>query len=602
MNKTKSILIFVLSALLTLSLAIFAACGGGTTSGSDNSGNSGGSDTCEHKVTYVKPDISATCTTDGRGYLTCKDCGKRLSNEVTTIPAKGHNYVAGFCQNCKGEDPAHPNFYANAIDFATLKTVNVSGQNIIANLLLGTLGENGEIISPEMLVKNIAIENGIVGATATDKEYFANIGIKAEGLANLTASLLVNDTLARAAVDKDGTVTNVRLDKSFIEELIKANAGDNQQDFDLSQITSYIDLAFAQLGTNKNKVLYNLSKYFFSAEEKNNEVVFTLDYDAIKRLNTNLASYSGKDFICDILGIEENAFQQISQTILSFISSPDLGLSDKEKQQITSIVNDLATKSVYELFATTDGASADDIKQLVDSVIDSIKESLSVKIVSDKDGKIKSVAVTVANLNVTEIAKALYPEKNIQTALISGTITLTPSTETVSDDYADKIDELKNANDLGDNETKESDYTHETAETDGSENNSTEETAKPITTHIKIVNGNVVSVKTVYQFGEEYFSIECNRPLLVCSMVKQVDVGGDQPLTIKGISVLQFVTTPTGVAGDNGNDSLTASIKGDVTVRKATLGENGFVDGDVLEKIPVPSSALTRLQFISFTL
>ncbi len=602
MKKTKSILIFVLSALLTLSLAIFAACGGGTTSGSDGSG---GSDTCEHKVTYVKPDISATCTTDGRGYLTCKDCGKKLSNEVTTIPAKGHNYVAGFCQNCKGEDPAHPNFYANAIDFTTLKTVNVSGQNIIANLLLGTLDENGEIISPEMLVKNIAIENGIVGATATDKEYFANIGIKAEGLANLTASLLVNDTLARAAVDKDGTVTNVRLDKSFIEELIKANAGDNQtgdnqQNFDPDQITQYIDLALGQLGTNKNKVLYNLSKYFFSAEEKTNEVVFTLDYDAIKRLNANLAAYSGKEFIDDLIG--EKTFQTLSQAILSTISSPDLGLSDEEKQQITSIVNDLATKSVYELFATKDGKSANDIKKSVNDFIDKIKESLSVKIVSDKDGKIKSVAVTVANLNVTTIAKILYPEKNIQTALISGTITLTPSTETVSDDYADKIDELKNATDLGDNESKEADYTHETAETDGSEDDSTEEAAKPITTHYKIVNGNVVSVKTVYQFGEEYFSIECNRPLLVCSMIQQIDVGGDQPLTIKAISVLQFVTIPTGVAGDNGNDLLTASIKGDVTVRKATLGENGFVDGDVLEKIPVPSSALTRLQLISFTL
>lgn len=298
MKKTKSILIFVLSALLSLSLAIFAACGD-TTGGSGNSG--GSSDACKHKVTYVKPDISATCTTEGRGYLTCKDCGKRLSDKATTIPAKGHNYVAGFCRSCKGEDPAHPNFYVNAIDFATLKTANVSGQDIIANILTGIPDENGEIISPEMLVKNIAIENGIVGATATDKEYFANIGIKAEGLASLSASLLINDTLARAAVNKDGVVTNVRLDKNFIEELIRAQAGDNQQNFDRDQIKQYIDLALTQLGTNKNKVLYNLSKYFFSAEEKTNEVIFTLDYNAIKRLNANLAAYSGKEFIDDLM-------------------------------------------------------------------------------------------------------------------------------------------------------------------------------------------------------------------------------------------------------------------------------------------------------------
>ena len=597
MKKTKSILIFVLSALLSLSLAIFAACGGGTTSGSGNSG--GSSDACEHKVTYVKPDISATCTTEGRGYLTCKDCGKRLSDKATTIPAKGHNYVAGFCRNCNGEDPAHPNFYANAIDFTTLKTVNVSGQNIIANLLLGTLDENGEIISPEMLVKNIAIENGIVGATATDKEYFANIGIKAEGLASLSASLLINDTLARAAVNKDGVVTNVRLDRNFIEELIRAQAGNNQQNFDRDQIKQYIDLALTQLGTNKNKVLYNLSKYFFSAEEKTNEVIFTLDYNAIKRLNANLAAYSGKEFIDDLIG--ENTFKTLSQAVLSAINSPDLGLSDADKQQITSIVNDLATKSVYEIFATKDGTSADDIKQSVDSIIDAIKEGLSVEIRSDKDGKIKSVAITVANFNVSNVAKALYPEKNIQTAIISGTITITPSNETVSNGYADKINELKTATDLGNDETKEVDYTHETDGTDGSENDSTEETAKPITTHVKIVNGNVASVKTVYRYGEEYFSIECNRPLLVCSMIQQIDVGGDQPLTIKGISVMQFAVTPTTVTDNNGNDLWTTSITGEITVRKATSVDGVFVDGDTLDKIPV-SSDITNLQIVSFTL
>ena len=376
MKKTKSILIFVLSALLSLSLAIFAACGD-TTGGSGNSG--GSSDACKHKVTYVKPDISATCTTEGRGYLTCKDCGKRLSDKATTIPAKGHNYVAGFCQSCKGEDPAHPNFYVNAIDFTTLKTANVSGQDIIANILTGIPDENGNVLSPKKIDAKIAIENAIIGATSTDKEYFANIGIKAEGLASLSASLLINDTLARAAVNKDGVVTNVRLDRNFIEELIRAQAGDNQQNFDPDQIKQYIDLALTQLGTNKNKVLYNLSKYFFSAEEKTNEVIFTLDYNAIKRLNANLAAYSGKEFIDDLIG--ENTFKTLSQAVLSAINSPDLGLSDADKQQITSIVNDLATKSVYEIFATKDGMSADDIKQSVDSIIDAIKEGLSVKII-----------------------------------------------------------------------------------------------------------------------------------------------------------------------------------------------------------------------------
>ena len=596
MKKTKSILIFVLSALLSLSLAIFAACGD-TTGGSGNSG--GSSDACEHKVTYVKPDISATCTTEGRGYLTCEDCGKRLSDKATTIPAKGHNYVAGFCQSCKGEDPAHPNFYANAIDFATLKTVNVSGQDIIANILTGIPDENGTVLSTKKIDAKIAIENGIIGATSTDNEYFANIGIKAEGLTSLSASLLINDTLARAVVDKDGVVTNLRLDRNFIEELIRAQAGDNQQNFDPDQIKQYIDLALTQLGTNKNKVLYNLSKYFFSAEEKTNEVIFTLDYNAIKRLNANLAAYSGKEFIDDLIG--ENTFKTLSQAVLSAINSPDLGLSDADKQQITSIVNDLATKSVYEIFATKDGTSADDIKQSVDSIIDAIKEGLSVEIRSDKDGKIKSVAITVANFNVSNVAMALYPEKYIQTAIISGTIIVTPATETASDGYVDKINELKTATDVGDDTTKEVDYTHAIDDADDPENGSTEETAKPITTHVKIVSGNVVSVKTVYLYGEEYFSIECNRPLLVCSITSKISAGGE-PVVIKSVSVMQFAVTPTTVTDNNGNDLWTTSITGEITVRKATAVDGGFIDGDVLENIPVPSEALTGLQLVAFTL
>ena len=345
-------------------------------------------------------------------------------------------------------------------------------------------------------------------------------------------------------------------------------------------------------------MLYNLSKYFFSAEEKANEVIFTLDYNAIKRLNANLAAYSGKEFIDDLIG--ENTYKTLSQAVLSAINSPDLGLSDADKQQITSIVNDLATKSVYEIFATKDGMSADDIKQSVDSIIDAIKEGLSVEIRSDKDGKIKSVAITVANFNVSNVAKALYPEKSIQTAIISGTIIVTPATETVSDGYADKINELKTATDVGDDTTKEVDYTHATEEAGGPENGSTDETAKPITTHVKIVNGNVVSVKTVYLYGEEYFSIECNRPLLVCSVTSKISAGGE-PVVIKSVSVMQFAVTPTTVTDNNGNDLWTTSITGEITVRKATSVDGVFVDGDTLDKIPV-SSDITNLQIVSFTL
>ena len=578
MKKTKSILICVLSALLTLSLAFFAACGGGS---------------CKHEHTKEEEVIAATCTNDGSKRIICTDCKNVISTEV--IQKKGHNYVAGFCMNCSGEDPTHQNFYVNALDFTTLKTVNVSGQNVVANLTLNSSDEKGNPVLSDVNAK-ITIENGIIGATSTDKEYFANIGIKAEGVSNLSASILVNDALARAVVDKDGTVTNLRLNRAYIEELVKPNEGEDQKDFNLGQIKSYIGTLLSSQNIDSNKALYNLSRYFFSAKEEANEVIFTLDFDAIRRLNGNLADQDGQTFINGILG--ESALQKFS----GFINNPEFGLSEETKNQINAVIKDLETKSIYEVFATKDGMSADDIKQSVDSIIDAIKEGLSVEIRSDKGGKIKSVAITVANFNVLNVAKALYPEKNIQTATISGTLTLTSSTETVSDDYADKINALKNATDIGDNTTKGYDYNHSPS-TDKNAQTPNVDEATPITTHYEIKNGNVFSVKTVYRYGEKYFSIECSKPLLVCSMVKRNDVGGDQPMPVMGISVLQFVTIPTGVTGDNGNGlSTTNVIKGGITVHEATAVDGKFTDGKPLENIPVSLSALSRMQFIAFAL
>lgn len=65
---------------------------------------------------------------------------------------------------------------------------------------------------------------------------------------------------------------------------------------------------------------------------------------------------------------------------------------------------------------------------------------------------------------------------------------------------------------------------------------------------------------------------------------------------------MQFAVTPTTVTDANGNDLWTTSITGEITVRKATAVDGGFIDGDVLENIPVPSEALTGLQLVAFTL
>ena len=54
----------------------------------------------EHIHDYTKSVQGATCTEDGKNVFTC-ECGDSYEQNIS---AKGHNYVAGVCQNCGESD------------------------------------------------------------------------------------------------------------------------------------------------------------------------------------------------------------------------------------------------------------------------------------------------------------------------------------------------------------------------------------------------------------------------------------------------------------------------------------------------------------------
>ncbi len=58
---------------------------------------------CAHENTSEEIEL-ATCTEPGSRIVTCDDCSSQVEAEI--IPALGHNYVNGICENCEKVNPA----------------------------------------------------------------------------------------------------------------------------------------------------------------------------------------------------------------------------------------------------------------------------------------------------------------------------------------------------------------------------------------------------------------------------------------------------------------------------------------------------------------
>ena len=112
--------IAVLTLLVALAATSLAACNkGGGGNNSESSPDTESSSVHTHSMQYF-PEQAATCVTSGRhAYYSCGSCGKTFSDEngevpITSgdiaIPATGHKYEGGYCENCDGIDPAYKGF------------------------------------------------------------------------------------------------------------------------------------------------------------------------------------------------------------------------------------------------------------------------------------------------------------------------------------------------------------------------------------------------------------------------------------------------------------------------------------------------------------
>lgn len=112
--------IAVLTLLVALAATSLAACNkGGGGNNSESSPDTESSSVHIHSMQYF-PEQAATCVMDGRhAYYSCGSCGKTFSDEngevpITsgdiTIPATGHKYEGGYCENCDGIDPEYKGF------------------------------------------------------------------------------------------------------------------------------------------------------------------------------------------------------------------------------------------------------------------------------------------------------------------------------------------------------------------------------------------------------------------------------------------------------------------------------------------------------------
>ena len=112
--------IAVLTLLVALAATSLAACNkGGGGNNSESSPDTESSSVHTHSMQYF-PEQAATCVTSGRhAYYSCGSCGKTFSDEngevpITsgdiTIPATGHKYEGGYCENCDGIDPSYKGF------------------------------------------------------------------------------------------------------------------------------------------------------------------------------------------------------------------------------------------------------------------------------------------------------------------------------------------------------------------------------------------------------------------------------------------------------------------------------------------------------------
>ncbi len=423
----------MLSLVLTLSLALFAAC-------TPNSGDGSNSASCQHTETETRIEVPATCTTNGKQVTVCKNCGKQIGNTVD-IPKLGHEYAAGFCihTGCTSVDKNNNRFYANTLislldttyysldnvddvfitlneEIYTLRNVNVLGgksegaltakenQELAKDLFSAKIRLNGNALRMDATVRLVNADNELKLIVVSDNEEMIYARINNEVVVKIIEYIKNNifsageelpDTGIIGGTETGTEVNYADMIKSFI-------------DIDDIRTADGTDMTVSQINT----IIHNIVVAIADIKEAPEGYEIALSAEKLKDFNHRLAVQTVEDFVTDMFGAGAYTnFIALLQMAAGASSGAGTGSAGAGTSadiptidiDFNGIIADCPATSLYDIIKKyiDKSGSETDYEAKVNEVIDAF-EGLSISFILDGTGNILKAKIKAENFTPVE--------------------------------------------------------------------------------------------------------------------------------------------------------------------------------------------------------
>ena len=307
--------------------------------------------TCAHTNTneVIK---KATCTESGSRTVTCLDCESEIEAEI--LPATGHNFVDGICQNCGKQDPAsivYDGYYYLSINDKYLSEKDGNYYKLVDF----TPGETVDVNHVVYFVKNGETYN----MYHLTKGLFAS-SINLETQEDYTVHITNND--GKILSHNTGYTTYQRLgfyatSSSYPADIVLTKV--EPANIDSASLTVKEDIAanyYVELSEAlaEDAVMYftvDDNTYDVKGEEKAGRYVFSLDLPPHYMTAVIKAELKYNDLVLDT--IEEYSIQQYAQNKLNAAES-----SAELKQLVSDMLHYGAAAQTYKNHNTENLATA----------------------------------------------------------------------------------------------------------------------------------------------------------------------------------------------------------------------------------------------------
>ncbi len=394
----------------------------------------------------------ASCDAAGEITYSC-DCGYVKTEE---IPQLAHSFVNGVCSACGAKDGV-ANFYVTLLN----SYKNMSGFAIRIEDLFFEVIEDGEIegrIVAELAELMLYVEDGKLKGAAKGSVVIYNGPISNDNAYYALEAVIDGDSvyivLTGGATADEQTM---QLKYSLADVLASMSGGIvpapmagmiEMSGFVVDTLIPVVDTLIAANADDAEAILENLFAMFFTVEQTGDGYVFTLDYEKLYALNENLATLSvaevidlyfgegtfdtlvdgvrallakklselpawieaqGLDYdaliekineLCALMGapagfdvsemINDPAYGELALGVLLFNEEDYVGMVDQ-------LVSGLRNMSLYTLIMPE---HENEIKDMVDMVIEMIKDSITVSFSTDAAGSLTDIDVALDDFAV----------------------------------------------------------------------------------------------------------------------------------------------------------------------------------------------------------